>query len=90
MLWVITDGLHFNCSKGNFQCDEVASWVASVTGSDDCASTFRNQDIDGQSLLLLPDNAHHNLITLLGLKLGPMVKILNALKELSAKSINAP
>ncbi|KAK6113903.1 SAM domain (Sterile alpha motif) family protein [Brugia pahangi] len=70
-------------------CDEVASWVSSVTGNEDCANTFRNQDIDGQSLLLLPDNAHNNLVTLLGLKLGPVVKILNALKELSSKSINA-
>uniref|UniRef100_A0A915Q2Y7 SAM domain-containing protein n=1 Tax=Setaria digitata TaxID=48799 RepID=A0A915Q2Y7_9BILA len=69
-------------------CDEVASWVSSVTGNEDCANTFRNQDIDGQSLLLLPDNAHNNLVTLLGLKLGPVVKILNALKELSSKSIN--
>uniref|UniRef100_A0A158Q7F3 SAM domain-containing protein n=1 Tax=Elaeophora elaphi TaxID=1147741 RepID=A0A158Q7F3_9BILA len=70
-------------------CDEVASWVSSVTGNEDCANTFRNQDIDGQSLLLLPDNAHNNLVTLLGLKLGPVVKILNALKELSSKSINS-
>ncbi|EFO25743.2 hypothetical protein LOAG_02738 [Loa loa] len=70
-------------------CDEVARWVSSVTGNEDCANTFRNQDIDGQSLLLLPDNAHNNLVTLLGLKLGPVVKILNALKELSSKSINA-
>ncbi|MCP9261762.1 hypothetical protein DINM_004504 [Dirofilaria immitis] len=70
-------------------CDEVASWVSSVTSNEDCANTFRNQDIDGQSLLLLPDNAHNNLVTLLGLKLGPVVKILNALKELSSKSINA-
>ncbi|KAL3993632.1 SAM domain (Sterile alpha motif) family protein [Acanthocheilonema viteae] len=69
-------------------CDEVASWVSSVTGNEDCANTFRNQDIDGQSLLLLPDNAHNNLVTLLGLKLGPVVKILNALKELSNKNIN--
>ncbi|VDN08104.1 unnamed protein product [Thelazia callipaeda] len=69
-------------------CDEVANWVSSVTGNEDCANTFRNQDIDGQSLLLLPDNAHNNLVTLLGLKLGPVVKILNALKELSSKSMN--
>ncbi|VDK84423.1 unnamed protein product [Litomosoides sigmodontis] len=69
-------------------CDEVASWVLLVTGNEDCANTFRNQDIDGQSLLLLPDNAHNNLVTLLGLKLGPVVKILNALKELSGKTIN--
>ncbi|VDN44292.1 unnamed protein product [Gongylonema pulchrum] len=71
------------------RCDEVGRWVLSVTGSEDCANTFRNQDIDGQSLLLLVDNAHHNLVTLLGLKLGPVVKIMSALKELSAKSINA-
>ncbi|KHN75920.1 Polyhomeotic-like protein 3 [Toxocara canis] len=70
-------------------CDEVAKWVASVTGSEDCGGTFRNQDIDGQSLLLLAENPHHNLGTLLGLKLGPVVKIQNALRELAAKSINA-
>lgn len=71
-----------------WSCDEVAKWIVRVTGSEECGGTFRNQDIDGQSLLLLAENSHHNLGTLLGLKLGPVVKIQNALRELAAKSVN--
>lgn len=53
------------------------------------ASIFRKEEIDGQSLLLIAENPHHNLGELMGLKLGPMVKIIKALRGLDRGNVAA-
>ena len=43
------------------------------------ASTFKNQEIDGQALVLLSED---HLIKTLGIKVGPAVKLCSFLTEL--------
>lgn len=71
-------------------CDEVAKWITRVTGSEDVAAIFRKEEIDGQSLLLIAEDPHRNLGELLGLKLGPLVKVIKALHLLSGDTGTSP
>lgn len=58
---------------------EVCEFIKGLQSCSDLAEEFENQEIDGQALLLLtPDN----LVTHMGLKLGPALKILDNVKKL--------
>ncbi|VDD88163.1 unnamed protein product [Enterobius vermicularis] len=73
----------------NWSCDEVATWVTRVTGSSGIGEKFRNQDVDGQSLLLMAESEggiSAILTQKLLLKLGPVLKLEKALKDLIAKN----
>jgi len=58
---------------------DVGRWVNVVTGSDTNGERFVHDEIDGVSLLLLSNQQLQNK---LGLKLGPAVKLNNALRRL--------
>lgn len=60
-----------------------------VTGSSGIGEKFRNQDVDGQSLLLMAESEggiSAILTQKLLLKLGPVLKLEKALKDLIAKN----
>lgn len=58
---------------------EVCEFIKGLQSCSDIAEEFENQEIDGQALLLLtPDN----LVTHMGLKLGPALKILDNVRKL--------
>lgn len=59
--------------------EEVHNWVMSVNGAQASAEIFKQQEIDGQALMLLNED---HLMRTLGLKLGPAVKLQSALKAL--------
>lgn len=60
--------------------EDVQNWLASLgAGVSAYAQAFRQQEIDGQALMLLQED---HLVRQLGLKLGPAVKICAALKNL--------
>lgn len=62
------------------QMVEVQRWVMSLgTKMDDCVEKFRQHEIDGQALMLLQED---HLLSQMGLKLGPVLKICAALKNL--------
>jgi hypothetical protein len=60
---------------------EVQLWVTSVIGSQ-CVEVFVTEQIDGAALMLLQDE---HLVRTLQLKLGPAVKLQNALNELKSR-----
>uniref|UniRef100_A0A0N4VCW7 SAM domain-containing protein n=1 Tax=Enterobius vermicularis TaxID=51028 RepID=A0A0N4VCW7_ENTVE len=89
---------NFDAREGNvlpdghprtWTCDEVATWVTRVTGTDAIGEKFRNQDVDGQSLLLMAESEGGIAALLtqkLLLKLGPVLKLEKALKDLIARN----
>jgi len=58
----------------------VGSWVTAVTGSESTGQRFVHEEIDGVSLLLL---SQHQMLNELGMKLGPAIKLSNALNRLT-------
>ncbi|KAM4047766.1 lethal(3)malignant brain tumor-like protein 3 isoform 2-T2 [Anomaloglossus baeobatrachus] len=61
-------------SKWN--AEEVASFVQQLPGCKEQASVFREEQIDGEAFLLL---TRKDLVKILGLKLGPALKIYNSI-----------
>ena len=59
--------------------DEVCKFVSSVTGCSEYCDVFREQEIDGQALLLLTEE---HLSNKMGLKLGPALKLKSKIDEL--------
>jgi polyhomeotic-like protein 3 len=61
--------------------DEVCEFIRSLPGCDAHAYEFKQQEIDGQALLLLKED---HLMSAMNIKLGPALKIcarINSLKE---------
>lgn len=58
---------------------EVCEFIRTVTECSTYAEEFENQEIDGQALLLLKED---NLVTVMQMKLGPAVKLVNRVKKL--------
>ena len=59
--------------------EEVCKFVSSVTGCSEYCDVFREQEIDGQALLLLTEE---HLSNKMGLKLGPALKLKSKIDEL--------
>lgn len=67
---------------------EVYEFVKSLPGCQEYAEEFRQQEIDGQALLLLKED---HLMTAMSIKLGPALKIcarINSLREEALCSAN--
>lgn len=60
----------------DWNCDRVVEFVGTIPGCSEYASKFKEQSIDGESLLLLTQN---DLIKILGIKLGPAIKLYNSI-----------
>lgn len=58
---------------------EVCEFIRSLHRCSDYADDFENQEIDGQALLLLTAN---NLVNVMGIKLGPALKIIDSVNKL--------
>ncbi|NXX50511.1 LMBL1 protein, partial [Tricholaema leucomelas] len=56
--------------------EEVVSFIQRLPGCKEHASVFREEQIDGIAFLLLNQN---DLVKILGIKLGPALKIYNAI-----------
>ncbi|CAB1314491.1 unnamed protein product [Coregonus sp. 'balchen'] len=56
--------------------DEVASFVKGLPGCKEHAATFRTEQIDGEAFLLL---TQADIVKILSIKLGPALKIYNAI-----------
>ncbi len=65
----------------SFEVEQVFSWVLRSCGNREAAQSFRDQEVDGQALLLLDETHLHRMMAL---KLGPAVKIKSALQNLKA------
>ncbi|KAK3699696.1 hypothetical protein QZH41_014672 [Actinostola sp. cb2023] len=63
----------------HWDVDQVCEFISSLTGSPEVVSEFREQCIDGQSLILLKED---HLLNKLGIKLGPALKILAHIQKL--------
>nr|CAD7201775.1 unnamed protein product [Timema douglasi] len=61
---------------------EVARFVASIPGCEGKARTFLTQLIDGEAFLMMAQN---DLVQLIGLKLGPAIKLYNSIVLLRYK-----
>lgn len=59
--------------------DDVYDWILAAGGNAESAQAFRDEVVDGAALLLLNDAYMHSIM---GLKLGPAVKIKAALQQL--------
>lgn len=59
--------------------EEVCKFVSSVTGCSEYCEVFREQEIDGQALILLTEE---HLSNKMGLKLGPALKLKSKIDEL--------
>ena len=59
--------------------EEVCKFVGSVTGCSEYCDVFREQEIDGQALILLTEE---HLSNKMGLKLGPALKLKSKIDEL--------
>jgi len=68
----------------NWTSSDVAKWANIITGSQTNGDCFIQQEIDGDSLLLLTNEQLKNDLKF---KLGPLSKLTQALEEL--KSINS-
>ncbi|KAI6180791.1 Polyhomeotic distal [Aphelenchoides besseyi] len=63
----------------NWTASQTARWAELVSGSTEVGQKFLEQEIDGAALLFLDES---QLKSELGLKLGPMIKIVRDLNEL--------
>ncbi|KAK3773558.1 hypothetical protein RRG08_022269 [Elysia crispata] len=66
-----------------WSASQVAQFVQTVTGQEDQASKFLEQEVDGDSLLLLQQS---DLLNFLHIKLGPAIKIFNSILAVRAAS----
>ncbi|GFS10496.1 lethal(3)malignant brain tumor-like 4 protein [Elysia marginata] len=64
-----------------WSASQVAQFIQTVTGQEDQASKFLEQEVDGDSLLLLQQS---DLLNFLHIKLGPAVKIFNSILAVRA------
>ena len=55
---------------------KVATFVTTLTGKLECGTAFEREEVDGEALLLLSQN---DILNTLKLKLGPAVKVFNAI-----------
>lgn len=62
---------------------EVCEFIRNLPGCSDYAEDFENQEIDGQALLLLKPN---NLVSVMGIKLGPALKIIDRVNVMRGAS----
>jgi hypothetical protein len=62
--------------------DQVGDFILSLTGSPEIVTEFKEQCIDGQSLILLKED---HLLNRLGIKLGPALKILAHIRKIIEK-----
>ncbi|XP_059166997.1 lethal(3)malignant brain tumor-like protein 3 isoform X2 [Physella acuta] len=60
----------------NWSVDEVADFVFKLTGQQDQAQKFKDEEVDGDSFLLLQQS---DLLNFLNIKLGPAIKIFNSI-----------
>ena len=60
--------------------DEVCQFVSSLTGSSDIAHAFREEHIDGHSLVLMQED---HLLNRMSIRLGPALKIIAQVKKLT-------
>ena len=58
-----------------WEVEKVSSFVKILTGKPECADAFKSEEVDGEALLLLTQN---DILNSLKLKLGPAIKIYNA------------
>ncbi|XP_053942370.1 lethal(3)malignant brain tumor-like protein 4 isoform X1 [Cuculus canorus] len=65
--------------------EEVVSFVQHLPGCKEQASVFREEQIDGEAFLLLNQN---DIVKILGIKLGPALKIYNAILMLKSAEDN--
>ena len=65
------------------QVTEVSEFVRSLPGCDIYADEFRRQEIDGPALRLLKEE---HLMTTLGVKLGPALKIVSYIRDLQEQA----
>ncbi|KAM4797300.1 lethal(3)malignant brain tumor-like protein 4 isoform 2-T2 [Rhinophrynus dorsalis] len=63
-------------SVSKWNAEEVAQFVQQLPGCTEQASIFRDEQIDGEAFLLLTQS---DLVKILGLKLGPALKIYNSI-----------
>lgn len=63
----------------NWNVQEVSDFIRNLTGCSDYAEDFLVQEIDGQALLLLKED---HLMTAMGMKLGPALKIVAKIDEM--------
>ncbi|TDG97534.1 hypothetical protein EPR50_G00227450 [Perca flavescens] len=71
----------FKPAPSQWSVEEVTAFIHTLPGCGDVAEAFRQQEIDGQALLLLTED---HLMTSMNIKLGPALKIcahINALKH---------
>lgn len=62
---------------------DVCEFIRNLPGCGDYAEDFENQEIDGQALLLLKEN---NLVSVMGMKLGPALKIVAKVESMKEGS----
>lgn len=74
--------LHLEDNIVQWNVDQVAEFISSLTGSPEIVSEFKEQCIDGQSLILLKEE---HLLNRLGIKLGPALKILAHIQKILEK-----
>ncbi|KAK6989534.1 lethal(3)malignant brain tumor-like protein 1 [Biomphalaria glabrata] len=67
----------------SWSVDQVADFVYKLTGKEDQAQKFKEEQVDGDSFLLLQQN---DLLNFLNIKLGPAIKIFNSILVLKAAS----
>ena len=77
---------HMPAKPEDWSCDDVETFVRFI-GYSDQAATFRDQEIDGVSLLLLKRS---DLLTGMDLKLGPAVKIYGHVQRLQMMQSDEP
>lgn len=65
----------------SWSTSQVSSFVNELTGKRDCGDCFVAQEIDGKAFLMLTQS---DLSTVLKLKLGPSVKIINAIIKIKS------
>jgi polyhomeotic-like protein 1 len=64
---------------------EVCDFIKNLPGCSDYADDFALQEIDGQALLLLKEN---HLVSAMGMKLGPALKIVNKIESMRVLNAN--
>ncbi|XP_031572475.1 uncharacterized protein LOC116306534 [Actinia tenebrosa] len=74
--------LHLDDDIIHWSVDQVAEFISSLTGSPEIVLEFKEQCIDGQSLILLKEE---HLLNRLGIKLGPALKILAHIEKILEK-----
>lgn len=66
---------------------QVCDFIKNLPGCTDYAEDFRLQEIDGQALLLLKEN---HLVSAMGMKLGPALKIVNKIESMRVSKEGEP